>query len=436
MVITIKKIGINGEGIGYLNKMPVFVDGGLVGETIDIDVVESKKNYKVGKIKNILKTSDERIVSNCEHYPLCNGCSFLHTTYGNQLEIKKEMLKEALYKYCDLDIDVDIEESIMQFGYRNCLKLPFVYNHGRISLGIYKQDSNYICPVNSCLIHDDLLESLKDKILDILNDSNLDVYNHSTRSGLRYLVLRQIGNRAHMCLITGTNKINSEVVNKLSDIKEIVSIYQCINISKTSVNMFSNKMIHLSGGKHLTFKLDNLKFNLSIKSFYQLNSIQAKKLYHYVISLLNDNEDLIVEAYSGIGAMSLLAHNKAKQIVGIEYVNDAVVNANVNAHINHIDNVKFVCGDAADVLYREFNKKHISTLIVDPPRSGLDDKMIDTILRMKIDEIIYVSCNSATLAKNLNDLSPKYALESIKAFDMFPQTPHVETVVLMSRDKE
>lgn len=429
MIITIKKTGINGEGIGYLNKIPVFVEGGLVGETVDVDIIENNKNYKKGSIKNILKASEERIIPNCAHYPSCNGCSLLHTTYFNQLEIKKEILKEALYKYSDLDIDADIEESIMQFGYRNCLKLPFIYNHGKISLGIYKQDSNYICPIDSCLIHDDLLEILKNKVLEILNNSNLGIYNHKARSGLRYLVLRQIGNRAHMCLITGENKISCDVVNKLSNIKEIVSIYQCINVSKTSVNIFSNKMIHLAGGKHLTFKIDNIKFNLSIKSFYQLNSNQAKKLYRYVVDLLNNDEDLIVEAYSGIGAMSLLAHNKAKQIVGIEYVNDAVVNANVNAFMNHIDNVKFLCGDAAEMLNKEFNRKHINTLIVDPPRSGLDDKMIDAILSMKIDKIIYVSCNPATLAKNLNDLSNKYAIESIKAFDMFPQTSHVETVV-------
>lgn len=433
MIITIKKIGINGEGIGYLNKIPVFINGALIDEVVDVEIIDNKKNYKIGKIKKIIKSSEERIISNCDNYPKCNGCSLLHTSYANQLEIKKEILKEALFKYCDLDVDMEIEESAMQFGYRNCLKLPFCYNHGKLSLGIYEQDSNYICPINSCLIHDDLLESLKDQILAIFNSSNMSVYDNKTKMGLRYLVLRQIGKRAHMCIITGNNKINNDIISKLNDIKELVSIYQCINTSKSNVNIFSNNLIHLAGGKHLSFKIDNYKFNLSIKSFYQLNSIQAKKLYNYVISLLDDNQDLIVEAYSGIGAMSILASSKAKKIVGIEYVNDAVVNANINAHINHIENVKFLCGDAGEILGKEFKNKHINTLIVDPPRSGLDEKMIDLLMKLKVDNIIYVSCNPASLAKNLSHLLNNYKISSLKTFDMFPQTSHVETVCHLYR---
>ena len=436
MIIDIKKTGINGEGIGYINKVPVFVNGALVDETVDVAITENNKNYKVAKLNKVIKTSEDRINPICLNYKKCNGCALMHTTYANQLEIKKELLIEALSKYADIDEYIEIEESVKQYNYRNCLKLPFINHYGKLTLGVYEEDSNYICAIDSCLIHTELLEGLKNEVLDILNKYELSAYDRKTKKGLRYLVLREIGNRAHMCLITGEETLSKRVIDELNDIKEIVSIYQCVNTSKNSVNIFSNKMIHLAGGKHLVFKIDNLKFNLSIKSFFQLNTNQAKKLYRYVIDKLDENEDLIVEAYSGIGAMSLLAKDKAKEIVGIEYINDAVVNGNVNANINHIDNVKFICGDAAEVLTKQFRRRRIDTLIVDPPRSGLDEKMIEAIENTNIKNIIYISCNPATLGKNLNELLRNYEIEDMRAFDMFPQTAHVETVVLMSRDKE
>lgn len=429
MIIEIKKTGINGEGIGYIDKVPVFVNGALIDEIVDISIIENNKNYKIGRLNRIVKESKERVKPICENYYHCNGCGLMHTTYANQLEIKKELLREALLKYADIDEYVEIEASEKEINYRNCLKLPFVNHYGKLALGVYEENSNYICAINSCLIHSELLERLKNEVLDILNRNNLSIYDRKTKKGLKHLVLREIGNRAHMCLITGEDSLSKKVIEELNSIKEIVSIYQCVNTSRNNINIFSNKMIHLAGGKHLVFKIDNLKFNLSIKSFFQLNTNQAKKLYRYVINKLDDNENLIVEAYSGIGAMSLLAKDKAKEIVGIEYVNDAVVNGNVNANINHIDNVKFICGDAAEVLNRQFKKRRIDTLIVDPPRSGLDDKMIEAIENSNINRIIYISCNPATLAKNINVLLRKYEIEDMKAFDMFPQTSHVEAVV-------
>lgn len=429
MIIEIKKIGINGEGIGYDKKIPVFIEGALIGETVDVKIVNNNSGYKVAKINKVLKTSDMRIKPPCKNYNKCGGCSLMHTTYDNQIEIKKNLIKEAFLKYANLDIDVDVEGSDKQLGYRNCLKLPFIYHQGKLMLGVYENNSNYITPIDDCLIHTELLEVLKNKVLSILNKYNCSVYDNKTKRGLRYLVLREIGKRAHMCLITGEDEIDKRIIDDINQIKEIVSLYQCINTSKNSVDIFSNKMIHLSGGKHLAFKIDNYKFNLSIKSFFQLNTNQAKKLYRYVVDLIDDNQNIIVEAYSGIGAMSILTNRKAKQIVGVEYVKDAVVNANINANINKLDNVKFLCGDAAKVIQKEFNKQTIDTLIVNPPRSGLDDNMIDYLMHNRVNKIIYISCNPATLSKNMDILLEKYSVESIKAFDMFPNTAHVESVL-------
>lgn len=433
MNIDIKKIGINGEGIGYLKKVPVFIDGALANETVDASIIKDNYSYKIARLNKVITESSNRVKPLCLNYGKCNGCNLMHTYYENQLEIKKQLLNEALFKYANLNIDVEIEGANNQFNYRNSIKLPFINNRGKLSIGIYEKESNHINAIEKCLVHDDLLEQIKDDVLDILNKYHCFAYDRITKKGYRYLILRQIGNRSHMCLVTGEEKIDKHIIDELCNIKQIVSIYQCINTSNSSLNLFSNKMIHLALGKHLTFKIDNLKFNLSIKSFFQLNTYQAKKLYRFVIDKLDEYQDLIVEAYSGIGVMSLLAKDKAKQIVGIEYINDAVVNGNINAKLNHIENVKFICGDAAEVLYSRFKKTKVDTLIVDPPRSGLDDKMLDAIMSMNINKIIYVSCNPATLSKNLSILLRKYEITDIRAFDMFPNTSHVECVVSMQR---
>ena len=433
--ITIRKTGINGEGIGYLNKIPVFVSGALIDETVEVDIVDSDKNYKTGKIKRIIKRSPKRIKPVCENYSYCGGCSLMHTDYPNQLEIKRELLMEALGKYADIDQEFDIVPSNKTLHYRNSLKLPFTYRNGRLSLGIYNEGSNTIRAIDSCLVHSELLERLKGEILEILNRHNLGAYDRKTRKGLRYLVLREIGKRAHLCIVTGDDVIRKEIVDEIDGIKEIVSIYQCINTSRNTNNLFSNRMVHLAGGKHLSFKIDDLRMNLSVRSFFQLNTDQAKRLYRYVSELIDDNQNLIVEAYSGIGAMSLLQRDKAKEIVGIECIEDAVVNANINARINKAENVHFICGDAAEVLVKEFRKRHIDTLIVDPPRSGLDDEMLDALMNCDIERIIYISCNPSTLGKNLDILLSRYSIDSIKAFDMFPNTSHIESVTVLTRDR-
>ena len=192
-------------------------------------------------------------------------------------------------------------------------------------------------------------------------------------------------------------------------------------------------MIHLAGETHLPLELDGMKLEISPRSFFQLNTKQAVKLYRTIASMVGDNKNLIVEAYSGIGAISLYLKDKAKEIIGIESIKDAVVNANKNAKLNNCEHISFICDDAANKLTYLSKKRNIDVLVVDPPRSGLDDAMLSCILKSKIKEIIYVSCNPATLGKNLAVLSSRYEVEKIQPVDMFPHTPHVESVVSLKR---
>ena len=432
MKFKIVSVGINGEGIAYDHKIPVFIPGCLDGELVEADIVETARNYKRGRLIKVLKPSKDRIEPLCPYYESCGGCSLMHCTYAKQLEIKKHNLEEALRKYADIDYDVQVIGNDEPLHYRNELKMPFGMHKGRLALGLYESSSNRFLPLDDCLIHEKKLEELKKEILKILNDFRLVSYDRRSKTGLRSLVLRTISNKAQMCLVTGKDKLDEELINRLYAIKDLVSIYQSIKIND-SRDVFGKQMIHLAGSKQLEFSYGDLKLSLSSRSFYQLNSKQTKKLYALVLDKIKEETDLVVEAYCGIGTMSLLSAKKAKRVEGIEFVEDAISNARKIAKRNNIHNAFFHCGDAADILSKQFRKEKIDVLIVDPPRSGLDDNMIETILKMDIARIVYVSCNPSTLAKNLDELKRKYMIESIEAIDMFSNTSHVETVVLMQK---
>jgi len=432
MILEIKKMGINGEGIAYDHKLPVFIEGALPTEIVDVEIVEDGRKYKKGKITKLIKASSDRLKPACPYYQRCSACNLAHCSYDAQLLYKKNNVEEALNKYADYDLDIDIIANPYPFYYRNELKQPLGLLKGEIVAGFYSDASNHFVAVSHCLIHDKRLELIKEEVLKVLNRYHLSIYDKKTKKGLRSLFIRVLGNKAQVCIISGNDKLDKKLVDELFNIKDVVSLYQSIKTGDGH-DFFGRQMIHLSGSRHLNFKYDDLALSLSMKSFYQLNSYQLKRLYREVCDLLPDNEQLIVEAYCGIGMMSLLAADKAKEIVGIEYVEDAIINARRNAVKNSINNVSFLCGDSGEVLRKNFKSRHINTLIVDPPRSGLDDEMIDCLLNMNIDNIIYVSCNPSTLAKNLANLKMRYRLEYIKALDMFSNTIHVETCCLLVR---
>lgn len=432
MKLTIKKYGINGEGIAYDHKVPVFVKGALIDEEVIGNFTSTFKNYKIAEIKKIIKENPHRVKEVCPFYEKCGACALLHADYDEQLAIKKMILEESLNKYCGLQLDVDIIPSPYQDHYRNSLKLPLKMLNGRLCAGLYTEGSNHFQRIENCINHQESLNKNLYIILKILNQYGVKDYNIKTKKGLRNIVLRVLDGKCSLCLVSGNDTYDQKMIDDILENSDVVSIYQSINTSK-SHEIFSNHNVHLGGSKFLTFKDGNYSFDISFRSFLQLNSLAANDMYEYVYELLKDDQKIIVEAYAGLGLMSFKACDKAQEVWGIEIVLDAVNNANKNAKKNKIKNLNYIQGDAAEILYRKFKGKKIDTLIVDPPRSGLDDAMLETMLKSKIDTIIYISCNSATLAKNLDVLSQRYKLENIKAFDLFPNTQHVESVVLLQR---
>lgn len=435
MKVTIKKTGINGEGIGYIDRMPVFVPQALIGEEVEIRIVDKQKRYATAELLRVVKSSKNRIRPKCFIQNTCGACPLMIARYPAQLEYKQDLLKQSLIKYAQIDprkvARVKASEDV--FGYRNQFKLPCAMEEGRLVSGLFMPNSNYFIDVKKCWIHEDGLERVRMDIMHVLNTHDCVSYNPHDKKGIRNLVVRGFDNRYQCTIVTGNEELDERLISDLMRIKGLTSLWQSIHTIKKTPEVFGNKMMHLAGETSLAMELDGLKLRISPRSFFQLNSKQAVQLYRTIASMVKENNELIVEAYSGIGAISLYLKDKAKEIIGIESIKDAVVNANQNAALNGCEHVSFLCDDAANKLTYLSKKRSIDVLVVDPPRSGLDDAMLECILRSKIKNIIYVSCNPATLGKNLAVLCSRYNVDRIQPIDIFPHTPHVETVALLSK---
>ena len=437
MQTKIVKLGINGEGIGYQDRKPVFIVGALPEETVEYRIVEKNARYYIGKLERILTKSPKRIKPICSIQGRCDGCPLMMLDYQQQVNYKYDNLVQSLQKYAGIKSDV-IKPLITNpnpLYYRNQLKLPVMIDKGKLVNGMYIQNSNFLVPIEKCFIHEKGLEQVRIMILEILNKHKITNYDNKTKKGLRYLVIRGIEEKYQCTLVSGEDSYSEELLAELMQVSGLVSLYQSIQTTKNTPNIFGKKLVLLKGDKDLEFKLDDIKLRLSPQSFFQLNTGQAKILYQEVKKNVKPNSNLILEAYSGIGGISLYLKDMAKQIKGVEYIDSAVSNANANAKLNKASNVQFVVGDAAEKMSGWCKKQTPDVIIVDPPRSGLDDKMIDTILRSKAKQVIYVSCNPSTLAKNLADLKKRYVAKSIVPVDMFSQTQHVESVTILHRMK-
>ena len=336
MKVTIKKTGINGEGIGYIDRMPVFVPQALIGEEVEIRIVDKQKRYATAELLRVVKSSKNRIRPKCFIQNTCGACPLMIARYPAQLEYKQDLLKQSLIKYAQIDprkvARVKASEDV--FGYRNQFKLPCAMEEGRLVSGLFMPNSNYFIDVKKCWIHEDGLERVRMDIMRVLNTHGCVSYNPHDKKGIRNLVVRGFDNRYQCTIVTGNDELDERLVSDLMRIKGLTSLWQSIHTIKKTPEVFGNKMMHLAGEASLAMELDGLKLRISPRSFFQLNSKQAVQLYRTIASMVKEDNELIVEAYSGIGAISLYLKDKAKEIIGIESIKDAVVNANQNAALN------------------------------------------------------------------------------------------------------
>lgn len=436
MRTTIKKIGINGEGIGYIDHTPVFIEGALLHEIVDIKIVEKNPRYMIAKIEKIIKKSEFRVIPKCQIQYRCKTCSMMEIAYEQQKEYKYDLLKQTLIKYAQVDPRL-VKRTVgcqALYAYRSQSKFFFASDEqtGELAMGLYKGGSNFFIPINKCIVVDDRIERISIAMLNIFKKHRLYPYHTGKKTGLRSLSIRMFEEEAQCILVSGKQDLSPEIIQEIMNIPNVTSLWQSIQLQKRSSEI-GGRMILLAGEKQQHFEFLNHSYQLSPKSFFYINKMQAEVLYTKVKEMVEDEQDYIVHAYSNIGILDVILKDKAKKIVGITPIKDEMIDAKVNIAANHINNIDFICSeDIADKFAYLAKKEAISTLIMESPRSGSQELCVE-LLKGKIKNVIYISCNPATLGKDLHILNEKYIVDTVIPIDMMPQTSNLQIIVKLKR---
>ncbi len=440
--LNIENCGLDGSGAGHYEGMTVFVQGAITGEKILVHIIKVKKTYAIGKIERILTASPYRIESPCKAYNKCGGCSFCHTTYESEISAKEQHVKECFKRIGG--IEPEFEPTIKAkeiFGYRNKAQFPVSENKGEISIGFYSPRSHRVVNCPDCLLQPAEFELILNCFKEYIEENHISIYSEENHKGLlRHIYLRKgtVTGEIMVCPVINGNELpkEKELVNSLISVcDKIKSIIININTNKTNV-ILGKKCRTIYGNDFITDTLCSINFRLSPLSFYQVNHNQAEKLYYKAAEYAElTGCETVLDLYCGTGTIGLSMANKAKNIIGVEIIPEAIEDAKINAKNNNIHNSRFICGDApkaAEILKNEGVKPNV--IILDPPRKGCAKELLETVNEMNPDRIVYVSCDPATLARDCGILSEMgYVTEKATAVDLFPRTGHVETVVSLSQ---
>ncbi|MBR3051289.1 MAG: 23S rRNA (uracil(1939)-C(5))-methyltransferase RlmD [Selenomonadaceae bacterium] len=433
-LIKIHGLGSSGEGVGKVDNLAVFVEGALPGEEVLIGIETRKKNYAVGRLVEVVKNSPERVEPFCPLYKNCGGCQLQHMDYPAQLKWKRQQVVDAVERIGKLG-GVKIFETLGMenpLRYRNKMQFPVGKN---LQIGCYARGSHKIIDTTSCLIQNAGNDKILAAVRAVAKKFNLQPYDEDTHKGFLRHVMGRVGCNGELMivLVTATKNFPNEknfVRALLKEIPNVTSIQQNVQTFRNNVILGRDTKI-LYGKPTIHDKIGGLSFNISARSFFQVNTAQAEVLYKTAqdFAELRGNET-VIDAYCGTGTISLFMAKKARKVIGVEVVSSAVADAKKNSRENNIRNAEFIVGDAVNVLPKIFDAGvYAEVVIVDPPRAGCDRKVLETFAAMKPEKIIYVSCNPATLARDLKILEELgWRTKKIQPVDMFPFTSHVESV--------
>ena len=444
VTLEIEDCGIDGEGIGKADGFTVFVKDAVIGDTVTAKIIKAKKNYGYGRLMEVLKPSPYRVEPKCEFARQCGGCQLQALSYDQQLVFKTNKVKghlERIGGFTDIPMEPIIGMDEL-FHYRNKAQFPVGRNkEGKIVTGFYAGRTHNIIENRDCALGVAENKEVLDRVIAHMEKYGIEPYNEATGKGLVRHVLIRYGyftKEVMVCLILNGNKLPKEeqLVKSLCEIPGMTSI--TINVNKKHSNVILGEEIRLLWGQeYITDRIGDISYQISPLSFYQVNPMQTQKLYAKALEYADlHGEETVWDLYCGIGTISLFLAQKAKFVRGVEIVPAAIENAKENAKLNGLENTEFFVGKAEEVLPREYKKNGVyaDVIVVDPPRKGCDETLLETMVEMNPDRIVYVSCDSATLARDLKYLCERgYELRKVCPVDQFGMTVHVETVVLLSK---
>ncbi|WP_337753168.1 23S rRNA (uracil(1939)-C(5))-methyltransferase RlmD [Dialister invisus] len=440
--VAIRDLGVHGEGIGSVDGFTVFVPGALPGETVTAEIILLKKSYALGKLLSIEQESPFRVVPECPVYENCGGCQLSHLTYEGQLDMKYRRVKDVIERIAGESGNLvrPVLPAAHPFAYRNKMAVPAGLVKGKAALGCYRQGSHDIIPVSSCAIQKEENNRLLRFARRFIEKYGISVYDEKTRKGSLRHVLGRVGDGGKMMAVLVTaSEILPEEKRWIEEIKkelpEVVSLWHNIQ-SKLGNTILGAKIRHLWGRETLTASLCGLRFEVSPYSFFQVHKEQAEILYEKALAYADlKGGETVIDAYCGTGTISLCLAKKAKRVIGIEIVKPAIEDAKKNAKKNHMENTEFYAADAGKLMPQLYRKGLVPDVIVmDPVRAGCSEEVLKAAAGMNPKRIVYVSCNPATFARDAKILkSEGYEIKEIQPVDMFPQTMHVEAIVLLSK---
>ena len=449
LILKIEDMGVDGAGIGKADGMTFFVKDAVIGDVVRAKVMKLKKTYGYARLMELLEASPDRVEPKCPYYRQCGGCQIQALSYEKQLEFKERKVRNNLERiggFSEIPMEpiVGMEEP---YHYRNKAQFPVgTDKDGHIVTGFYAGRTHTIIPNRDCALGLPVNREILDLVIDFMEKYHVSAYDEKTGKGLVRHVLIRCGftsKEKMVCLIINGKSLphSEKLVEALRKIDGMTSISINCNTGRTNV-ILGRKTVVLWGQEYITDQIGEISYEISPVSFYQVNPVQTEKLYGLALEYADlHGEENVWDLYCGIGTISLFLAQKAKQVYGVEIIPQAIENAKLNAVKNGIENAEFFVGKSEEVLPEFYEKEaaagrkaHADVIVVDPPRKGCDEKLLETIVKMAPDRVVYVSCDSATLARDLKILCENgYELKRVRAVDQFCHTVHTESVCLMER---